>query len=105
MTTEEIVARYQATESLRETAYAAKLSRQKVRRILITAGVWSSSRTDDIHRLMGEGKSTREIASELDMTENAVISYLPYTKGIYGADEPTENALAIRRWREKHKSK
>ena len=101
MTPAQLVTLYEQTESVRETARLSGLSPQKVRRVLITAGVWTSPRSDEINRLREAGKTIPEIAAALGLTENAVTGHLPYSKGAYNSDAPTENALAIRRHRGK----
>ena len=101
MTTEEIISCFHHTESIKETARIADLSVQKVRRILITAGEWTSTRTDEINRLMELGKTVTEVASMLGITENAVMGHLPYSKGEYNSANPTKNAFAIRRHRKR----
>lgn len=105
MTTKEIISNYHHTESVLETSRVTGLSVQKVRRILITAGEWTSPRTDEINRLMESGKTVTEVASMLGITENAVIGHLPYSKGEYNSASPTKNAIAIRRHRERKSQK
>lgn len=105
MNQDEIITCYHHTESIKEAACIADLSVQKVRRILITAGEWTSPRTDEINRLKESGKTVTEIAVLLGITENAVIGHLPYSKGEYKSAEPTRNAVAIRRHRERKSQK
>lgn len=81
-----------------------KISEQKVRKILITAGAWSSARSEKIQELQKAGKSLDEIAETLGITRNAVISYLPYDRGMKNAEYPTLNALKIRASREKKRA-
>ena len=98
---ENVVKIYQQTQSVLETSRITGLSTQKVRRILLTAGEWSSPRTDEVSRRLEAGQSIAEIAGALGISEKAVIAHLPYRKGQYHASAPTKNALAIRRHRER----
>ncbi|WNX85810.1 helix-turn-helix domain-containing protein [Agathobaculum sp. NTUH-O15-33] len=77
------------------------ISEQKVRKILITLGQYSTSQSSNIQDMYARGMSIKEIASALNMAENTILSYLPYQKGAYNAEYPTKNALKIRRCREK----
>lgn len=101
MIAQKIIDLYEQTESIKATAAISGLSPQKVRRILITAGQWTSPIANKINQLYAHGKSISQIASALDIKEKTVIGYLPYSKGMYHADAPTKNALAIRRHRER----
>ena len=76
-----------------------KISEQKTRKILITAGAWSSPLSLKIAKM----KSIDEIAESLGITRNAVLSYTPYDRGMQGAEYPSVNALRIRACRAKKK--
>lgn len=80
-----------------------KISEQKTRKILITAGAWSSPLSQKIAKMREDGKSIDEIAEFLGMTRNAVLSYTPYDRGMQGAEYPSVNALRIRACRAKKK--
>ncbi|MCM1530376.1 MAG: hypothetical protein NC093_10335 [Alistipes sp.] len=59
----------------------------KVRKLLITMGVYESSIADAVKRLYAEGKTIQEIMVELHLSQASVHSYLPYSKNIYKLDE------------------
>lgn len=80
-----------------------KISEQKVRKILITTGAWSSPLSLKIQKMRKEGKSIGEIAEHLEITRNAVLSYLPYDRGMKNAEYPSKNALKIRASRARNK--
>lgn len=80
-----------------------KISEQKTRKILITAGAWSSPLSLKIAKMMEGGKSIDEIAESLGITRNAVLSYTPYDRGMHNAEYPTINALRIRKCRQNKK--
>lgn len=105
MTHQDIISIYHETESAKETARISGLSPQKVRRILITAGEWSSPRTDEITRLWESGKTVAEISALLGIAPKTVAGHLPYRKGEYKGNNPSGNALNIRRYRERKRNK
>lgn len=78
---EKIIRMYMGGKSIQQTAKAAGVSTVKVRRILITAGLWSSRTSDAIGRLHKQGLSTEEIADRLCLSVKNVQAYLPYSRG------------------------
>lgn len=89
--------------SIKTIARQLKVSEQKVRKILITAGAWSSPISRKVAELQAAGKSLDEIAAALGITRNAVLSYTPYDRGMQNAEYPSLNALRIRASRAKKK--
>lgn len=89
--------------SIKAIARQLKVSEQKVRKILITAGAWSSPTSRKVAELQAAGKSLDEIAAALGITRNAVLSYTPYDRGMQNAEYPSLNALRIRASRAKKK--
>ena len=89
--------------SIKTIALQIKVSEQKVRKILITAGAWSSPTSRKVAELQAAGKSLDEIAAALGITRNAVLSYTPYDRGMQNAEYPSLNALRIRASRAKKK--
>lgn len=77
------------------------LTKQKARKILISAGLYKTETIAYCIKRMEEGASGKEIAEELGIGEKAVKSMLPYSKGEYNLEAPTKNAAAIRRHRER----
>lgn len=72
---------------------------QRVTRILVSASLLDTPEA----ALYRSGKSVAEIAQELGENESYVAYRLPYSKGMYRQDHPTDNALRIRKSR-KNKS-
>lgn len=104
MTTKErIISTYHQLDSIKETSRVLRISEQSVRRILVNAGEYSNSRSQEIADLVAEGKSKEEIAEILHISRNTVQAYLPYSRSPYIINdrERTEIALRIKRWREK----
>lgn len=89
--------------SVAEIARRLKISEQKTRKILITAGAWSSPLSLKIAKMREDGKSIDEISDSLGITRNAVLSYTPYGRGMKNAEYPTVNALRIRKCRQNKK--
>ncbi|PST29771.1 hypothetical protein [Enterocloster lavalensis] len=100
---DEIIKCYNSGMSLTEISKYNDISLQKVRKILITAGVYSSETYDRIKELRADGKSDWEIMDRVDISKKALSSYTPYKKGLYNLSEEsaTINAMAIRRLRER----
>ena len=82
-----------------------KLSTAKIRKILITGGLWTTERSREVAALFNEFKSVDKVASELGVTPELVTMYLPYEKTVYDLDEKSSNAKRAERWREKNARK
>ena len=100
---EEIIRAYEQTGSVKKTAEMLGTYPIKVRRVLITEGLWRSETSDAVGELYQEGKTTKEIADALCISEKNVQSYLPYTKGMYGKEEGSDDALRSKSYRERNK--
>lgn len=88
----------------------------KVRKLLITAGVYKSDAADQVNRVFNTHRAsglthTEAIAAtmkELNLSKSAVTSYLPYEKGVYFPAETDNKNLSvsaerIRRMRKRNK--
>ncbi len=84
---------YLETGAVKETADRCGISEVKARRILITLGRWSSPASERVRELFMQGCSTDQIAEKLNLTVKAVEAYLPYRKGLYGADGKSADAI------------
>ncbi|NLK05170.1 MAG: hypothetical protein GX315_02290 [Spirochaetales bacterium] len=93
-TIEKVVTVFKRTESINETALQTEISTTKVRKILITEGLWASERSEQIRELSEQGMSSAEIAEILKISVTMVQNYLPYEKGLY--DEPGKTDTAVR---------
>lgn len=87
--------------SIRKIADEFEMTPLKIRKILITAGVFSSDISENISKLKKEGKSSLEIQKITGLSRASVQSYLPYTKIVYNAEEVSLNAERIRLFRER----
>ena len=97
----EVVAEYGKQGSLKAVASTLKLSEGKVRKILITEKIVEYERTNQALILLKYGKTLSEVAYSLGISEKVLNNYLPYTKGEYMGDNPSENALKIRTCRKR----
>ncbi|WP_418750621.1 hypothetical protein [Frisingicoccus sp.] len=59
----------------------------KVRKLLITAGVYKSKTADQVLELWNTGSSVKSIQEQMRLSRASVNSYLPYSKIIYKLDE------------------
>lgn len=105
MTMEEIVAAYGRHQSIRKTAFELGISESKVRKTLITCGVLEYKRTIMALDGLKKGKSLESIAKEMECSVKVLNSYMPYTKGEYGKEHPSVNALRIRSHRQRMREK
>lgn len=102
--------------SLQTIADELDLNPIKVRKLLITAGVYKSDAADQVQRAFNKHRisglsHTEAIAAtmkELHLSKASVTSYLPYEKGVYFPAETDSNNLSvgaerIRRMRKRNK--
>ena len=87
---ESAVALYEEDCSLRSIADALTLNPIKVRKLLITAGVYESDVAEKVKNTFEEYRKTqdyktsiRSTAKALNLSKASVTSYLPYKKGVY----------------------
>jgi hypothetical protein len=87
------------TRSLNDTAAHFGITRAKAMKMLITMGVYATQLSGDVQRLRDEGKSIKEIATELGVSVGTVSSNLPYETEIHGNDGASDHAMAMREYR------
>ena len=78
---------YEEAASLRSLADELNISLLKLRKLLITADVFTSDICTEINNLHQSGKKISEIMKLTGLSRASVHSYLPYTKGLYNATE------------------
>lgn len=91
----------QSDGSIRKLAEEFAMSPLKVRKLLITSGVFSTDISEQVRKLYAEGKTIPMIQEITGLSRASVHSYLPYTKMVYKADELSTNAERIRVYRER----
>ncbi len=97
-----IIESYAKTSSVKKTADELGTSVIKVRRVLITEGLWHSATSEKIIELYDQGYSTKEIADMLHYTEKNVQAFLPYSRGTYGRENKSQNSVRSKEYRERN---
>lgn len=98
-----IVSEYRKSGSVDITAKRCGTYPIKVRKVLITEGLWHSKRSDKINALRMRGYSVSEIAEDLHMDEKNVQYYLPYTEKAM-AREKTGGGERVRAFRDRNRN-
>ena len=100
---QKIVEDYKKTKNIRGTAKANQVSIVKVRRILITEGLWSSPTSEKVKTLWEQGLTAKEIADKLQIPLKNVQAYIPYSRGAYEESETTDS-IRCKTYRERCKN-
>ena len=101
---ETVCNQYQNDISIRTLAKKCELSPMKVRKILITGGVYATDLSTEIAELYKDGKTVGEIAEILSMSRANVNAYLPYERIIYNMEEKSVEADRQQRYRDRKKA-
>lgn len=99
---QEIILLYKNGLSVNKIHLITGYSENKVRKILITEGLWSNDLSEKIKKYLENGKNEAEIAAALNASIKVVNNYAPYVKGVYSW-KMSENATKIKQCREKKK--
>lgn len=110
-----VVVLYEEDNSLQTIANTLSLNPIKVRKLLITAGVYESEIADAVNSAFEEkqGMSYKEaleaVAAELNLSKASVTSYLPYKKGVYFREDCDRDQISVvaeglRRMRQRKKA-
>lgn len=92
------------SRSIRAVADEFNTTILKIRKILITSGVFQSETSEQVQALRAEGRTIEEIQKELGISRASVYSYLPYIKVIYNAKEISANAQRLQIYRERKRT-
>jgi hypothetical protein len=87
--------------SLQKIAQELDMTRLKVRKLLITAGVYSSDISEEVNRLKAEKKTVQEIMEITGLGRSSVYSYFPYSRMAYNVEELSLDAERCRKYRER----
>jgi len=98
---QEIIKTYLDKRRIEAVAAALNVSEVKVRKVLITEGLWSSPTSTRVKYYYEQGITSEKIAELLHTTVKAVQQYMPYSKGIYRGDYPSEDARYSAEYRER----
>ena len=99
---ESAVALYEEDCSLRSIADALTLNPIKVRKLLITAGVYESDVAEKVQDTFKEYRETQSYkeailstANTLQLSKASVTSYLPYQKGVYFPSTADKEKISV----------
>lgn len=99
---ESAVALYEEDCSLRSIADALTLNPIKVRKLLITAGVYESDVAEKVQDTFEEYRETQNYkkailstANILNLSKASVTSYLPYKKGVYFPSTASKEKISV----------
>ena len=99
---ESAVALYEEDCSLRAIADVLTLNPIKVRKLLITAGVYQSEAAEKVQDTFEEYRETqnykeaiRSTANILNLSKASVTSYLPYQKGVYFPSTAEKEKISV----------
>ena len=99
---ESTVTLYEEERSLQSIADALNLNPIKVRKLLITAGIYESDIAEMVQRTFDNYRETRSYkdavlstASALKLSKASVTSYLPYEKGMYFPKEAPVEKISV----------
>ena len=99
---EAAVALYNSEMSLQAIADALSLNPIKVRKLLITAGVYESDVAEKVQDAFNNYRETQgykeavlSTASALQLSKSSVTSYLPYEKGVYFPNTAEREKISV----------
>ena len=96
---EQILDLYREHQSINKTAQILGISQATVRRVLVEGDLYQNRTSRYVLRLYRAGFSISEIQDIMQVSRNAVISYLPYTRGYRLTAHKSANAIRIARTR------
>ena len=99
---ESAVALYEEDCSIQDIADALDLNPIKVRKLLITAGVYESEVAEKVQDTFEEYRETQDYktailstSATLQLSKASVTSYLPYHKGVYFPNEAAAEKISV----------
>lgn len=95
------IERSEDAPSIRDVANAMNTTPLRVRKMLITAGVYSTKLSRKVQSLYEDGCSIQQIMDETGLKKSSVHGYLPYVKGNYCLPESTLDAEYCRVYRKR----
>ena len=102
---ERIVAVYRLHGKIDVCAKACNVPWETAHKVLVTSGEYSTPLSRKILEMHEDGYNAADIAAALGVNKHKVWRYLPYSKGPYNSDSPSENAIALRKSRARKKGK
>lgn len=99
MTRKEIIKIYKKERNIAKAARMAGISSAKLKKILISEGLYECKLSQKIAEMRLEGLSKALICKRLGISTNLYSANTPYEKGEYNSTTPSHNALKIRKHR------
>ena len=98
------VTRSKDAPTLLDVANAMNTTPLKVRKLLITAGYYSTQSSREVQELHEAGYDLQAIMVKTGLKKASVNGYLPYSKGVYLLSDPTLRAEQCRLFRARKKA-
>ena len=95
------IERSEDAPSIRDVANAMNTTPLRVRKMLVTAGVYSTKLSRKVQSLYEDGCSIQQIMDETGLKRASIHAYLPYVKGNYNLPDSTLNAERKRVFRKR----
>ena len=95
------IERSEDAPSIRDVANAMNTTPLRVRKMLVTAGGYSTKLSRKVQSLYEDGCSIQQIMDETGLKRASVHAYLPYVKGNYNLPDSTLNAERKRVFRKR----
>lgn len=92
------------TTSLRSVCDEFNISIPKARKLLITAGVYSTEKSRTVAELYAQGRTVDEIVAITGLSRSSVSSYLPYQSFSYNLSECSRHTEDSRKYRERKRA-
>lgn len=89
--------------SLKETARLTGLSRNKVRKILVTLGLIESSLPQKVYDLLAKGEPLKTISKETGISVSTISNHIPYQTVLHDGEQFSPGKLKERAYRERIK--
>ena len=96
--------RSEEAPSIRDVAQAMNTSALRIRKILITAGYYSTKLSREVQSLREQGCDIQQIMMKTGLKKASVHAYLPYSKGSYNLSDSTLNAESSKIYRKRHRA-
>lgn len=90
---------YSSTKSVKKTSEILNISRTKVKKVLITLGLYLSGDIEKILHLLSIGYSKKEICNSMNISMSYLNESIPYTKGVYYPEVRSKQAIRSERFR------
>ena len=95
------IGRSEDAPSIRDVANAMDTTPLRVRKMLVTAEVYSTKLSRKVQSLYEDGRSIQQIMDETGLKKSSVHGYLPYIRGNYNLPEATLDAEYSRVYRKR----